>query len=178
MSAALRQLISVVRADWEANTGNVKGRIVLVLFRVAQAARGSGRRPRLLAVPIGVTYRVVVEWLLGIELPWKTRVGPGLRLLHGHALVVNDGSVIGRGVTLRHSTTIGRRPPVGACPRLGDRVDVGAGAILLGGISIGADARIGAGAVVLDDVPAGAVAFGNPAAVHPAGQAARPPAAR
>ena len=50
-------------------------------------------------------------------------------------------------------------------PILGDRVQVGAGAVILGAVRIGDDAIIGANAVVLQDVPAGAVAVGNPARV-------------
>ena len=50
-------------------------------------------------------------------------------------------------------------------PILGDRVNVGAGAIILGDHKIGDDAVIGAGAVVIDDVPVGATVVGNPARV-------------
>ncbi len=49
--------------------------------------------------------------------------------------------------------------------RIGDRVTIGAGAIVLGPITVGDDAVIGAGAVVVDDVPDGAVVVGNPARV-------------
>ena len=50
-------------------------------------------------------------------------------------------------------------------PRIGDRVRIGAGAIVLGPIHVGHDAVIGAGAVVVHDVPAGATVVGNPARV-------------
>jgi serine O-acetyltransferase/putative colanic acid biosynthesis acetyltransferase WcaB len=102
---------------------------------------------------------------MGIEIPWRTDIGPGLTLDHGIALVIHDHSVIGENVTLRHSVTIGRRRDRTDCPVIGDGVDIGAGAILLGSIHIGANARIAAGAVVLTDIPAGAAAVGNPARV-------------
>src|SRR5438105_3560089 len=94
-----------VLQDWRANSGNVKARVVLAMFRFAQRLRGPKSQPiRVWALPYLVLYRVLVEWILGIEIPWNTRIGPGLRVFHGQALIINDGSVIGRDCTLRHST--------------------------------------------------------------------------
>ena len=74
-----------------------------------------------------------------------------------------------RGCTLRQSTTIGNKTLAdgseSGCPVLGDGVDVGANAVILGAIQIGEGAVIGAGSVVVKDVPAGAVMAGNPARV-------------
>src|SRR4051794_5663783 len=106
---------SLIQADRRANPGNPKATLVLALFRLAQAARGDAASPRPASVPVGVLYRVLVDWVMGIELPWRTVVGAGLTLDHGHALVVHDHSVIGCGVTLRHSVTIGRRRSAGDC---------------------------------------------------------------
>lgn len=156
--------------DWRANAGNPKGRLVLLLFRAAHLLR---QNPVIAVLFFWyfVLYRVGVEWLLGIELPWKTRIGPGFRVDHGQALVVNDGTVFGADCTVRNSTTIGnKRLKEGGysrAPRFGDRVDIGANAIIIGPITIGDDVAIGAGAVVLKDVPANCVAVGNPARIIP-----------
>ena len=74
---------------------------------------------------------------------------------------------LGCDVTLRHNTTLGARGEAvdAPAPVVGDRVDVGAGAIVLGDLKVGDDAVIGAGAVVVHDVPAGATVVGNPARV-------------
>jgi putative colanic acid biosynthesis acetyltransferase WcaB len=112
---------------------------------------------------VGVLYRVLVEWLLGVELPWGTRVGRRLRIEHGVGLVVNAYTVIGDGVILRQNVTIGNNGTKLECPSIGDGVDVGAGAVILGDIVIGARARIGANAVVVKSVNPGAVAVGVPA---------------
>lgn len=156
-------------ADWEANRGNLKGQLVMLFFRAAQAVRALPEPWWVLGAPVLAGYRLFVEWCLGIELRYKTRVGPGLKLFHGQALVVHEGTVIGAGCTLRQSTTIGNKTlPSGAagpCPVIGDRVDIGANAVILGGITIGDGATIGAGAVVVKDVPAGAVVVGNPARI-------------
>jgi serine O-acetyltransferase len=77
--------------------------------------------------------------------------------------VIGDESIIRQGVTLGNKTL---DRPLDA-PTLGKRVNVGAGAKILGAVSIGDGASIGANAVVLDDVPAGAVAVGIPAKVLP-----------
>jgi putative colanic acid biosynthesis acetyltransferase WcaB len=153
--------------DWDANRGNLKGQVILVLFRLAQACRALPEPWWALTVPYLGLYEVLVEWVLGVELRYKTRVGPGLQLYHAQALVVHEGTVIGAGCTLRQCTTIGNKTLAdgsqSACPVLGDRVDVGANAVILGPIRVGDGAVIGAGSVVVKDVPAGAVVVGNPA---------------
>jgi serine acetyltransferase len=157
---------ALLRADLAANRGNAKGMVVLVGYRVAAAVRGTGRRP-LWAVPILAVYRVVVDWVLGVELPPSVVAGPGLRIWHGTGLVVHANVRLGADVTLRHNTTLGAKGEAhdAPAPVLGDRVDVGAGAIVLGDLTVGDDAVVGAGAVVVDDVPAGATVVGNPARI-------------
>lgn len=155
--------------DWAANAGNPKARIVLAFFRTAQKVRRAPKPIQLVGLPILISYRVLVEWVLGIELPWNTAIGPGLRLFHGMGLVVNDKTIIGRNVVLRHTTTIGVRETlelgVNAAPTIGDDVDIGSHVVILGPVTVGRGARIGAGAVVIKNVPAGATVVGNPARV-------------
>lgn len=152
--------------DLPANRGNPKGMLVMVLFRVAHLLRRS-LITFILFLPYFLLYRFFVEWVLCIELPWKTRIGPRFRIDHGQALVINDNTIFGSDCTVRNSTTIGNKRLHGgsysAAPRFGDRVDIGANAVIIGGITIGNDVAIGAGAVVVKDVPAGHVAVGNPA---------------
>ncbi len=155
--------------DWEANRGNPKGQAILLLFRLAQTCRGLPDPWWLLTAPYLALYRVLIEWVLGVELRYKTKIGPGLRLYHGQALVVHEDTVIGAGCTLRQSTTIGNKTLADGsqspCPVLADRVDVGANTVILGPVHVGSDAVIGAGSVVVKDVPEGAVVAGNPARV-------------
>jgi serine O-acetyltransferase len=89
--------------------------------------------------------------------------GPGLVLIHSTGVVINGQVRGGKHVYIEHQVTIGaerRESPV-----LGDRVFIGAGAKIIGCVTIGSDARIGANAVVIDDVPAGATVVGIPARV-------------
>jgi putative colanic acid biosynthesis acetyltransferase WcaB len=149
--------------DWEANIGNWKSRSALLLYRAAQSIQQLRPPLRWLGAPIVALYVLYVEWGLGIELNFKSKIGPGLRLYHGTGLVVHEAAVLGSNCALRHCTTIGMRNGPADCPTIGDNVDIGSNSVLLGAIKIGDNAVIGAGAVVLHDVPPGDVVAGNPA---------------
>jgi serine acetyltransferase len=157
---------ATLRADLAANRGNPKGQVVVTAYRLTAAARGTGRPP-VWSLPVLCAYRLLVDWVLGVELPPSVEAGPGLRIWHGTGLVVHANVRLGSDVTLRHNTTLGAKGEAvdAAAPVVGDRVNVGAGAIVLGDLKVGDDAVVGAGAVVVDDVPAGATVVGNPARV-------------
>lgn len=150
-------------ADWVVNRRNIKIQLVLLGYRLTRRLWTAGTVARVLGLPFFILYRIIVEWLLGIELGWRVNIGPRLRLYHAMGLVVHPSAVIGSDCVLRHGTTLGTKVSGGIAPRLGDYVDVGCGSIILGEIAIGNGAVIGAGSVVLKDVPAGDVVAGNPA---------------
>lgn len=109
----------------------------------------------------------------GIEIPASTQIGRRVVIEHQHGIVIHGHCVIGNDCRIRQGVTLGNK--LGGdrrheAPILGDRVDVGAGAKVLGRITMGDDAIIGANAVVLIDVPAGAVAVGVPATVRQSGR--------
>ncbi len=107
----------------------------------------------------------LVETVVGISLPKSVWIGPGLRIWHFGGIFIHPDVLIGANCTLRQGVTIGNRVVDGPVPTLGDDVELGAYAQLLGGIRIGHGARIGAMAVVLCDVPDGATAVGAPARI-------------
>jgi len=154
--------------DSRANRGHIKITLILVFFRFVQLFALRPKRSFIwwLGVPFMVFYRMIVESILGVELRPATRVGAGLKIEHGYALVVNDRAVLGKNVHLRHCVTIGcvKRPDgsQGPSPTLEDGVEVGANSVILGDITIGKGAKIGAGCVVVKNVPPGAVVVGNP----------------
>lgn len=150
--------------DYKVNRYRPRTRLILILFRLAQAGRWPfDNSPSTLSRIITLLYQFVSEWLLAIEIPVKTKVGSRLQIVHGYGLVVNVDTVIGSDATLRQNVTIGNRGDAGGSPTIGDGVDIGANSVIIGPISIGKGARIGAGAVVIKDVPAGHTAVGNPA---------------
>lgn len=126
-------------------------------------------KARVLRAPLTVIYRVMsklTEWMAGIYLPYTVVVGRRVRLEHfgGMILVANR---IGDDVIIRQNTTFGvsSLKKLQERPDIGSRVEVGAGAVLIGGIEIGSDVIIGANAVVVRSLPPGVVAGGVPARV-------------
>ena len=91
----------------------------------------------------------------------SSRIGGGLLLPHPSGIVIHPNSEIGVNCLIFQHVTVGHRP--GGVPRIGGHVDIGAGAILLGKISIGDHARIGANALVVEDIPACGIVVAPPA---------------
>jgi putative colanic acid biosynthesis acetyltransferase WcaB len=164
-------LLSTIRRDWMSNRGNNKGRVVAVLFRIAHAiATRNGRSLiRWLGRPYLLLYHVAGGWILGVEICEAAQIGTGMRVYHGQALVIGPGAIIGKNCILRQSTTIGSvhrsDGQEDSSPCIGDDVDIGAHACIIGNVRVGDGVRIGAGAVVVNDIPSNSVAVGNPARV-------------
>jgi putative colanic acid biosynthesis acetyltransferase WcaB len=156
---------SEVCQDWAANDGAAKSKLIMLAFR--QTHRWLSGPSRVWHSLANAIYTVIVNWLLGVELPPETRVGPGLRLMHPQAIVINRDVTIGARCMIRASTTLGNKLDADGVdlgsPVIGDDVEFGVGAIVIGPVMVGSGARVGAGAVVVRDVPAGAVVVGNPA---------------
>jgi len=99
----------------------------------------------------------------GINLPPTVEIGPGLRIWHFGCIVLHPQTIIGVNCDIRHGVTIGNRQKYDDVPKIGNNVNIGAGAKVLGNIRIGDNVMIGANAVVLKDVPDNHIAVGNPA---------------
>jgi len=108
-----------------------------------------------------------VDAMSGISLPRDAEIGPGLRIEHFGGIFISPGCVIGRNCTLRQNVTLGVRRLGGPSPVVGDDVEFGSGAHVLGDVRIGRGAQIGAMTLVLTDVPALHTAIGNPARILP-----------
>jgi serine O-acetyltransferase len=98
----------------------------------------------------------------GADIPLNCQIEGGLMLPHPNGIVIHPGSKIGPNCLFFQQVTIGTNEGKGP-PQIGEHVDIGAGAKILGDIKIGNHARIGANAVVLNDVQPGATAVGVPA---------------
>ena len=101
----------------------------------------------------------------GIEIPATATIGRRLRISHQHGIVLHPHLVVGDDCVIRQNVTIGGALGHHHGAILGNRVDVAAGAVILGRVRIGDDARIGPNAVVTMHVPPGATAFTSPARV-------------
>lgn len=107
------------------------------------------------------------EIFFGIFIGPKAKIGRRLVIEHFGSIIIHGESIIGDDCSLRQGVTIGNRngnAPLEA-PSIGNRVNIGAGAKLLGKITIGDDVDIGANAVVIIDVPANHIAVGVPAII-------------
>ena len=160
-----------IRSDWRANdsTWTRHGFWALVIYRFGRWRYTI--QPRALRMPFSFLYKLGKFWadsMLGIELPCETVIGDRLVIEHIGGIVISGDAVFGDDCILRNGVTVGLRHRLErGSPVLGDRVDIGAGAKLLGPIRIGNDVAIGANAVVLTDVPDGCVAVGIPARILP-----------
>jgi serine O-acetyltransferase len=101
--------------------------------------------------------------ITGAEINLGTRIGGGLLLPHPNGIVIHPDVIIGPNCLIFQQVTLGTGEH--GVPRIGGHVDIGAGAKILGGISIGDHSKIGANAVVLKDVPPFATAVGIPARI-------------
>ena len=106
----------------------------------------------------------VMRWLTGIEIHPGAVIGSGLFIDHGMGVVIGETTEIGKDVTLYQGVTLGGTSLAKGKrhPTLGDGVVVGAGAKVLGAITIGEGSRVGANAVVVRSVPPGSVVVGVP----------------
>ena len=151
------------RTMWEVLTC-YPGFHALTFHRLAHALWGAGFKwlARLVSH--------VSRFLPGIEIPPGATLGRRVFIDHGMGVVIGETATIGDDVLLYHGATLGGRDtnPGKRHPTIGNRVMVGAGARILGPITVGDDARIGANAVVVKDVPDGATAVGVAARISEA----------
>jgi putative colanic acid biosynthesis acetyltransferase WcaB len=168
----MKIFINMLKQDYKNNKNNPKAIIIIILFRLTHFfATRRKKNPIIwcLGIPLLVLYRIIIEWVLGVELPAKTKVGSGLVIYHGQSLVINDHVIIGNNVRLRHNTTIGTKVnkdgTQGKAPLIGNNVDIGANVVIIGEIIIGENSVIGAGSVVVKDIPSNSIVVGNPARV-------------
>lgn len=158
-----------IREDWHTYECDIwrQGFWVMLVYRFGRWRYAV--RPAILRKLLSFVYKIartIIQMCTGIELPCETQIGRRLRIEHFGGIIISGDVVFGDDVILRQGVTIGlKHTGQRAAPRIGNRVDIGAGAKILGDITIGDDAVIGANSVVLKDVPAGGIAVGIPARI-------------
>jgi serine O-acetyltransferase len=166
-----------LREDWRTydRQWSRQGLWVMVVYRF-----GNWRyriHNRALRLPFSFAYKllkVLSEILTGIELPCEVKLGRRFRIDHFGGIVISGDSQFGDDCIIRNGVTVGlRHTGLRGAPVIGDRVDIGAGAKVLGSIHIGNDVAIGANAVVITDVPSNSIAVGVPATIRPRKSAQR-----
>jgi serine O-acetyltransferase len=155
-------LLQLLREDWETHDRSLSlpGLHALALHRLVVWAQANpeplGTLARLL---YGVLNRLLVRNVYGLEISRTTVIGRRLRIGHHQGVILGNGVVLGDDCLLRQNVTLGLArddDDVSASPRVGNRVQFGAGAVVVGSVTIGDGARIGPLAVVTRDVAPGA----------------------
>ncbi len=125
------------------NNNNLKGRIIVVSYTIVSFFRqmASNNYLFILILPVIILYKLITDLILGCEIPASTKIGDGLIIHHGRALVLSSGVVIGKNVTLKHNTTIGNKENLlgedSGSPKIEDNVVIGPNSVVIGPITIG-----------------------------------------
>ncbi|QYZ70891.1 serine O-acetyltransferase [Neotabrizicola shimadae] len=108
-----------------------------------------------------------VSEVFGVDVHPAAKIGQGIMIDHAHSIVIGETAVVGDNVSMLHSVTLGGTGKENGDrhPKIGNGVLIGAGAKVLGNISVGSCSRIAAGSVVLQDVPPNTTVAGVPARV-------------
>ena len=156
-----------IRADLRAHGGDwgAQGFWALVVYRFGRWRYGV--RPVLLRKFFSLLYRIAfkgIQIVTGIELPCEVEIGRNFVIDHSGGIVVSGFARFGDDCRIRTGVVVGLARVDDPCaPVIGNNVDIGAGAKVLGRIRVGNNVRIGANAVVVADVPDDHVAVGVPA---------------
>jgi serine O-acetyltransferase len=160
----IRTDLCAYNGDWGA-----QGFWVMVVYRFGRWRYRV--RPAVVRKAFSLMYHVffkLVQIITGIQLPCEVDVGRNFIIDHFGGIIISGYAKFGDNCRVRNGVVIGiRRVGEKTAPIIGDNVDIGAGAKLLGPIRIGDNVLIGANAVVLCDVPDNSIAVGVPAAVQP-----------
>lgn len=160
-----------IRADLRSHQGDwgAQGFWVMVVYRFGRWRYGI--QPALLRKPFSMLYKFsykLIQVITGIELPCEAEVGHGFVIDHFGGIVVSGYARFGNNCRIRNGVVVGLSRVEDPCaPVIGDNVDIGAGAKILGPIRIGNNVLIGANAVVVRDVPDDSIAVGVPAIIKP-----------
>jgi len=155
-----------IREDWHTYQGKLSRQGLWVMWVYRLGRWRYTIQTRWLRMPFSFLLFVFIQILTGVELPCEAKVGRRFIIEHAGCIIVSGDAVFGDDVIIRQGVTVGlKNTGVRGSPIIGNRVDIGAGAKLLGPIHIGDDAVIGANAVVVRDVPPFSMALGIPAKI-------------
>lgn len=163
-----------IRSDLRAYQGDwgAQGFWVMLIYRFGRWRYSV--RPAPLRMALSLIYKFsykTVQILTGIELPCEVPVGKNFVIDHFGGIVISGYASFGDDCRIRNGVVVGlRHVSEPTAPQIGNNVDIGAGAKILGPITIGNNVAIGANAVVLCDVPDDCVAVGVPAVIKPRGK--------
>ena len=138
-----------------------KGFQAIQAYRIGHLLWRKGRKD------LAYFFQARVSEVFGIDIHPNARIGKGLMIDHAHSIVIGETAAVGNNVSMLHSVTLGGtgKEDDDRHPKIGDGVLIGAGAKVLGNITVGCNSRIAAGSVVLEEVPPCKTVAGVPARI-------------
>ena len=157
---------ALVREDYRTNDAKALGQGFLMLLIHRFGNWRMGVRTKVLRAPLTLLYRFLnkmAQIVCGMKLDYTVKVGRRVKLEHFGGMILG-ARAIGDDVFIRQNTTFGVRSvdDLNAKPTIGSRVDIGAGAVIVGDITIGDNSIIGANAVVYMNIPPNSIVSGVP----------------
>ena len=136
-------------------------------YQAVQAYRVGSRLWRMGRIDLAYFFQMRISEVYGVDIHPAARIGRGIMIDHAHSIVIGETAVVGDNVSMLHSVTLGGtgKEEEDRHPKIGDGVLIGAGAKVLGNITVGHCSRIAAGSVVLEDVPPCKTVAGVPARI-------------
>ncbi|NTW52128.1 MAG: serine acetyltransferase [Chlorobiaceae bacterium] len=165
------KLFGNIRSDLAVYDGqwSCQGFWVMVVYRFGRWRYTIGNA--IIRKPFSLCYRFLyktVQVLTGIELPCEVPVGRNFRIDHFGDIIISGYASFGDNCIIRNGVTVGlKNIEEKAAPKIGNNVNIGTGAKLLGNFTIGNNVDIGANAVVICSVPDNSIAVGIPARIIP-----------
>ncbi len=158
----IRQDLKNYQNDWGA-----QGFWVMIVYRFGQwryTIKFSILR-KIFSFLYKVAYKII-QIITGIELPCEAKIGDNFIIDHFGGIVISGYAQFGNNCRIRNGVVVGlKNVNTPTAPIIGNDVDIGAGAKILGPITIGDRVSIGANAVVLQDIPDDSIAVGIPATI-------------
>jgi serine O-acetyltransferase len=138
-----------------------KGFQAIQAYRVANWLWRKGRED------VAQFFQMRTSEMFGVDIHPAARIGQGIMIDHAHSIVIGETAVVGDNVSMLHSVTLGGtgKEDGDRHPKIADGVLIGAGAKVLGNITVGHCSRIAAGSVVLEDIPPCKTVAGVPARI-------------
>jgi serine O-acetyltransferase len=138
-----------------------KGFQAVQAYRIAHWLWQQGR------IDMAQMFQMRISEMFGVDIHPGAKMGQGIMIDHAHSIVIGETAVVGNNVSMLHAVTLGGtgKDDGDRHPKIADGVLIGAGAKVLGNITVGQCSRIAAGSVVLHDVPAKKTVAGVPAKI-------------
>jgi serine O-acetyltransferase len=158
-----------IKQDFKTYRGDfgAQGLWVMLVYRFGRWRYGV--RPAILRKLFSLIYKILYKFIqivTGVELPCEVEVGKAFIIEHFGGVIVSGYAKFGDHCRIRNGVVVGlKNVEEPGAPTIGNNVDIGAGAKVLGEIRIGNNVLIGANAVVITDVPDDSIAVGVPAVI-------------